>query len=180
MTMTVTRFLRLFFSQAGIQKECCWQTHGIHTLLSHSLPDTSVCISNEIRDGFLKISSQPTLIFHLSFQDWLPGGATDRQWYSSEPGVPPTPTPRPPSVPSVGQGWSSLLLKIHFTGLLVWRAGVTGVWPVRSPTVHAPKGSSLGLKLCSHHFEILYNVWKSGLANYIAAWNILHVWYVET
>lgn len=56
-----------------------WNSEGmlladrsIHTCLSHSLPDTSVCISKEIRDGFLKISSQPTLISHLSFQELTP------------------------------------------------------------------------------------------------------------
>lgn len=56
-----------------------WNSEGmllpdrcIHTCLSPSLPDTSVCISKEIRDGFLKISNQPTLISHLSFQELTP------------------------------------------------------------------------------------------------------------
>lgn len=102
-------------------------------------------------------------------KNWHTSVAVERAMYLKSRG---TPTPIP-CAPLTVWRWSSWV-----RSFLVTRAGLLGVWPALLPKVHAQKSPSFGSVPCCHHFEILSNLWKSHLSNYVAGltWNILHVW----
>lgn len=153
--MADARFLILFSPRLEFRRNAVGSPMESIPAFARSLPDTLVCIS-KIRDGFLNISDQPTLISHLSFQELTPQWCY-RQEQNNSPDQRCRPrTPWPPTVPlwlcrgEVLRCLKSILWAYWYEGLAMW------VWPAQSPMSHAQKGPSLGSAVIVLKFLIMY------------------------